>query len=231
MIDSILSFRSKIKEVIILVLFAEKIDNDHNIIVDINDISEKLTENNIIYSKLEISATFKKAALVLLLSKFESFVEEFVEVYAELQVKKCNIRTLERDLYNQLVDGVLLKLEDFKGKEHKRSEQEKYLLQLAQLTSDENCYLFEYKDYFNSKFNYGKHGEKELEKLLSRFGLKEFVKNLDSSFFKTFGSLTNIRNNILHEDVTPSLTTQDIRKYIDLFNKFSDDINAFGIGK
>ena len=73
----------------------------------------------------------------------------------------------------------------------------------------------------NAKFNYGKHGQKEIEKLLTTFGFSKFTKEESTiSFMKKFNSLNAIRNNIIHEDATPSLTNKDVENHFKNISNF-----------
>lgn len=82
----------------------------------------------------------------------------------------------------------------------------------------------------NNKFNYGKHGSKELQSLFSRIGFGDIYARclitVDTSESLTsssankgsvsadIDSLTNIRNNIIHTDANPAaLTRRDVLKY------------------
>lgn len=86
-------------------------------------------------------------------------------------------------------------------------------------------------------FNYGKHGAAEVEKLFKRIGIDRVFESIlvpdetekleDGSVPRMIdvegmvNSLTNIRNNILHQDATPELTTQILRRQCEVFELFA----------
>ena len=72
------------------------------------------------------------------------------------------------------------------------------------------------------RFSIGKHGQKETERIFTKFGLKSFIES--SSFISAFGTINSavaMRNNIIHEGSTPSLTHVDVENYKDAFLEFS----------
>lgn len=72
----------------------------------------------------------------------------------------------------------------------------------------------------------------EIERLLKTFGFKEFVTvDLIKTFFVRFNSLNAIRNNIVHEDATPSLTHQDVKDYLDAVIDFIKELASVGTAK
>ena len=60
-------------------------------------------------------------------------------------------------------------------------------------------------------FNYGKHGQKEIENLFKKHGMMDFIFSQDSQeCLKMLNSLIAIRNNVIHQDASPSITHQTI---------------------
>lgn len=167
-------------------------------------------------------ATFNKAAIILLCAKFETFLESILEEYAFFHLTNSTNKTIYPELQNILVLDIVGKLESVKLNANKRAV---HIDALTQLYKDEECEnLSDYK--IKAKFRGGKHGQKEVEKLLSDFGFG----NLNGEpqiilFFKKFNSLYSIRNNIVHEDATPSLTHTDVQNYMTNIVFFVDKLN------
>ncbi len=186
-------------------------------------------------------ATFSallKAALVLLAGKFEAFCENIMEEYIynlnSLGALSSDIPVAIRAHHS----SVLVKdLDRFIGMgNHERIEIK--LSEVAKLWSPS-----EYAPNVSVRceFSYGKHGEKELIKLFSRIGIPDVfesaavyrkqeslyeqeVVDLKIDFKGTFNSVTNIRNNILHQDESPGLTIDQLREYKSFILAFSSSL-------
>ena len=90
------------------------------------------------------------------------------------------------------------------------------------------------------KFAYGKHGEKELVKLFSPIGIEDVFTEVEVfipgeslgdeltkkkvDFKGVFNSVMHMRNNILHQDASPSLTHESIREYKLAFQGFAEAV-------
>jgi len=100
--------------------------------------------------------------------------------------------------------------------------------------SEEACSILKVE----SKFSFGQHGEAELIKLFEKVGvgdvfevitLSESLETVSTEtpinsvvdFRGIFNSVTNMRNNILHQDASPNLNTDLIRKYRQYFEVFA----------
>lgn len=173
-------------------------------------------------------ATFNKAAIVLLCAKFEAFFENFLDEYAFYHLNNSSNHTLDRCLYDHLVDCILIHLETFKGKPEKRKEGVAKLEVLCGATEIRPINSFQ----IDPKLKFGKHGQGEVQRLLKAFGFSEYViQEKVKSFFITFNSLNSIRNNIIHEDATPSLTHQNVQSYLDSVKQFIDGLKDIAINK
>lgn len=178
----------------------------------------------IIYSKKNQGnvlrySTFNKSALVLLCSKIEAFIESFLDEYAYNQMSILSNKTISRDIFNHIIDQIITDLECTKGKINKRRV---HIDNLVRLCGDEE--IFPINDMkVCSKLKMGKHGQAELERLLRTFGFSQILPELEvSGFFQKFNSLFSIRNNIIHEDATPSLTHNDVQSYLDVMKFFAN---------
>jgi HEPN superfamily RiboL-PSP-like protein len=173
-------------------------------------------------------ATFNKSAIVLLCSKFESYLESSLEEYAYLHLKYSSNKNIDAHIYDSVVEEIIESMEIVKNNRTKLKPQ---LNSLAELCGNAEFSPIDHLSV-NAKFSYGKHGQKEVEKLLKRFGFSAFAKREESShFFKKFNSLNFIRNNIIHEDATPSLTDKDVEKYLDTISNFIVEFDKVAIIK
>jgi hypothetical protein len=199
-------------------IFKDACDEIHILI----DYSQKNKTN------LKRYATFNKAAIVLLCAKFEACLEGFLEEYIYFHIDNSSNLTLNRDIYEHLVDCVIDTIEINRKDITKRGKNIKALTDLCGM--NEVKPLSNYQ--FNSKLKFGKHGQNEVQRLLNSFGFSSYV-GLDESktFFRLFNSLNNIRNNIVHEDATPSLTHQDVKMYLSTVSKFVIGLKDEAIGK
>jgi len=171
-------------------------------------------------------AAFNKAAIVLLCAKFEACLESFLEEYAYYHLNNSSNLTLNRDIFDHLVDCIIDLLEFNKKNKSKRKINIKELTELC--GTSEVKPLSRYP--INSKLRLGKHGQTEVERLLTSFGFALYVDNEETKvFFRSFNSLNNIRNNIVHEDATPSLTHQDVQNYLVVVSKFITGLQTVAI--
>lgn len=166
---------------------------------------------------------FNKAATVLLCAKFESFIENFLDEYAYELICKTTNQTLCEELFEHIIDDIIGHIEATKNNKRKRRQ---HIEKLANLCSnDESASLERYRDHVNSKLKMGKHGQQEVERLLTKFGFSTILgSSTMPEFFQHFNSLNNIRNNIVHEDATPSLTHTDVQNYLSVIDGFVQEI-------
>ena len=180
---------------------------------EIHILIDSAIENETITSKY---ATFNKAAIVLLCGKFESFLETFLEEYGYIHLTRSSNKTLPQAISNHIVDNIINRLEYYKNNKLKRAP---FISELVMLCGDEEVSCSDFR--IDSSFNYGKHGQKEVIRLLNCFGFEQFVNTVETTdFFSRFNSLNNIRNNILHQDSTPSLTHVDVNDFLNSISEF-----------
>lgn len=166
---------------------------------------------------------FNKAATVLLCAKFESFIENFLDEYAYELISKTTNHTLCEELFEHIVDDIIVHLETTKNNKSKRRQHINKLIDLC--SANESASLERYRDHVNSKLKMGKHGQQEIERLLTKFGFSSVLENpAMPEFFQHFNSLNNIRNNIIHEDATPSLTHTDVQNYLSVIDGFVQEV-------
>lgn len=155
---------------------------------------------------------FNKVAIVLLSTKLEVFLEEFIEEHIQRQLKNHTTKTFPQNLKEKYFDNGIILIYERK----KRSEKEKLFNSLITLYSNEDMLISEIKNICPSnKFNYGKHGQKEIESLFSNHGLENLIKKRPiQECLNQMNSLIAIRNNVIHQDATPSLTHNTIEAHI-----------------
>lgn len=177
--------------------------------------------------------TYNKSALLLLLAKFEKVVEEIIEEIVD-HINGLGVNA--KDIPNQIkvYHSILMfeKLKDVVGHDHKLEESIQLFIEVGEIWHSEEKFD---KLKVSSKFNYGKHGEKELIKLFNNIGINNIFKevkvfkNVESlihdnvvevDFKGVLNSVTKIRHNIIHQDATPDLTHIQIGDYTETFRSF-----------
>lgn len=208
---------------------AEQIDSANTFIKALDEVELLLSEaeqaapDKPSANELKV-AVMNKSALLLLTGKFEAFLEgaaeDFVYALNALQAKGRFVpaRILAEHSLHALRDA----------EQRLRNGQVEELRTLfthlgRRWTDIEPCADI----VIPCKFNYGKHGDGEITRLFKRVGFDDIFATVvvsDSSevyediaaqtldIKGTVNSLTNIRNNILHQDATPELTTTSLRK-------------------
>lgn len=190
-------------------------------LVEVNILITYATRNT---SNINKYATFNKSAIILLCAKFEAFVEEFLEEYAYECCNRTTNKSIDSPLMNHILDCLISNLDNVKNNTARRRP---VLNQISSLVESSTNPMNGFT--VDSKFSFGKHGQRELTKLLTKFGYKTFNETKTTEgFYRLFNSLFNIRNNIIHEDATPTLTHRNVRSYKDLLEKFVEDIDNLG---
>ncbi|MDP8212121.1 MAG: HEPN domain-containing protein [Candidatus Zapsychrus exili] len=181
-----------------------------------------------------------KSALLLLIAKFEAFVVNIICEYIVL-INKLNLGT--RHIPTALkLKHTFSKIGnvDYLKHPHKTTEAIKIFQDIGLLWIKEKKFN---KLQIDSKFSFGKHGSKEIDNLFHETGLHDIFSNikiykktssaLGSShnekidFKGMLNSVVCIRNGIIHEDATPSLTHLDINEYTTRFMQFSYKLTIF----
>ncbi|WP_432799925.1 MAE_28990/MAE_18760 family HEPN-like nuclease [Poriferisphaera sp. WC338] len=166
-----------------------------------------------------------KAAFLLLVGKFEAYIENLVEEFVfainSLELRAAHVpERLLAEHSVQIVKNVKDHLNN--GKLEKVNSM---FIDLSRYWAEiEPCNSLN----ISNKFSYGKHGEKELIKMFKRCGIEsifdeivlydpqeKYDSNEDSvlDIKGIFNSITNMRNNILHQDETPTLTVGNVKYY------------------
>ena len=184
---------------------------------------------------------YLKSALLLLVSKFEAFLENSILDYnSEINNLKLTNDKIPTALKINHVSNFFdeKKITEKMKHKHKYNEVCEELGELSKLFATSNNFS---SIKISNKFNYGKHGGDEVEKLFEKIGLDEIfnkitifndVKTMDTmdnesekqkvDFKGEINSITLIRNNILHQDTDRmSFTIKELTGYRNHFKQFS----------
>lgn len=193
-------------------------------LISFDDFYSALEEVDILVNEASINEgndkypTFNKSAIVLMCTKFEAFIEGVLEEYASWTLLNVFNNALNDGFKLHLENMVLTEIDKTKVNKAKKQQNVRKLLELH--GEDRILGIMKYK--FDNNFNYGKHGSKELIKLLTKFGIESI---LDDDFKSKFDGLNGIRNNIIHQDSTPTLTHIDVHTYMLEFKGFAYKVN------
>lgn len=215
-LDSFKNFNNALEEVSLLIELASEFEN----------LSNKY-------------AALNKSGLLLLTAKFEVFVEDVVREYIEeINLMKLTLPLISNHLKMKhsitRIKEIIEIIENPK-KDEKRIE---IFKEIAKLWSEQEHEVFDDLNIPN-KFNYGKHGSKELEKLFRNIEIENIFETiiiytdkedsiLDSAeeidLKAIINNITNLRNKISHQDQTPNITHKDLKEFVDHLNRFSKDL-------
>lgn len=154
---------------------------------------------------------FNKSAVILLLTKFENFIETFLEEHSYYVLEKHTSFTIPDKMKVQYIVNAIEKATRFPD----NTKKAKVIEKLKCLSSEKGTKLDVLKDYRpRTTFDYGKHGSKEITKMFQIHALDDFIANSEvTMILQGLDSLIAIRNNIIHQDATPSLTHKDIEQH------------------
>jgi hypothetical protein len=183
-----------------------------------------------------VCSALNKAGLVLLSGKFEAFAESIAEDYVfrinEVCARVSDIPLVLRVQHTLNSIGKIDRLNAFERRDD-----------IAELFGE----IGRFWDggtrppqlNIDCKFSYGKHGEKELRNLFRIIGVQDVFELVgvhpseapeveigQMDFKGVFNSMTNIRNNILHQDATPTLTTEDVITLSASLSRFAITLDA-----
>lgn len=164
-----------------------------------------------------VVTALNKAALILLAAKFENFLENLVESYVffinQSNFPRNNLPIQIR--YNHFRDKLTPLIKDNSLSMEKTDN---LCREIAEFFSNQGAEI-----NISSKFNYGKHGSNEIERLMRRIGVQDIfccfmpidkTETVEIDIAADIDSMTYIRNNIIHGDADPALSTEQIRGYI-----------------
>lgn len=163
---------------------------------------------------------FIKASVVLLSTKFEVFLEEFIDEHSRMVLAGHTNATISTELKNKYIDTAV----DMVRETNNRTKKNQYLSMVSKLLTNSGESISTFSSIRPStKFSFGKHGQKEVEALFERHGLKTFITSEPiRNSLQIMNSLFSIRNNVIHEDASPTLTHQTINDHKDNIMHFVD---------
>ena len=163
---------------------------------------------------------FIKASVVLLSTKFEVFLEEFIDEHSRMVLAGHTNATIPTELKNKYIDTAV----DMVRETNNRTKKNQYLSMVSKLLTNSGESISTFSSIRPStKFSFGKHGQKEIEALFERHGLKTFITSEPiRNSLQIMNSLFSIRNNVIHEDASPTLTHQTINDHKDNIMHFVD---------
>lgn len=184
----------------------------------IDDFYDKIKEVDILieYSKHNQKDViryqlFNKIAEVLLTTKFECFIEAFFEEHAERMLRGHTPNTIPIVIKHNYIDHAANQIIGT----NKRKMKDTALAGLMALFDKTQTNLVNAKSIQPPvKFNYGKHGQKEIETLFKIHGMETFIMCRESqAFLNQYNSCIAIRNNIIHQDASPTLSHQNVAEH------------------
>lgn len=198
----------------------------------INDFDSKISEVRLLLSYAQKNSKnltryqmFIKVSIILLVTKFESFIEDFLDEHSSQVIKGHTNRTLPVGMRQSYALSAIEKANQAPQAEKKeRCIEDISLLWLGEEKKIDT--LMTYRPAV--KFKLGKHGQDELMRIFALNGLKDYLLLEDTKkILRQIDSLLAIRNNIIHEDASPSITHQDVDKYVDGIDKFVKDLYIY----
>lgn len=209
----------------------------------VEDFNESLSEVRIILRRAEKSQAKRKeydicikSALLFLVAKFEAFLENLVSDYIQIIENK---ELCPADLPDVLKLHYADKLINDKFISELRNHKPSALRTITRLS--QFCMGQEAVNSIDidTSFDYGKHGQKAINKLFSRIGIEDIFSTCTIYEMREtltgntrvyidivgdINALTNHRNRILHTDITPSVTHQQINAYHKHLAQFSKKV-------
>ncbi len=180
----------------------------------------------------------KKSALLLLTAKFENFVETVAEDY----INKINMLNITSDKIPDilLLNHTFQALEEVEKIKHKQEKVKNTFKELSLIWSETNKPV---ALKITCKFNYGSHGEKQLKKLFTTIGIDDIFSEVkvlqkqetllaneeeeEIDIKESFNSVTGLRNNIIHQDASPSIGIESVEQYKEHLKLFAEELICY----
>lgn len=199
----------------------DSINQIRNNISEINTILNYAQQNLLDIQKYQM---FNKIAVVLLCTKFEVFLEDFMDEHSRMVIQGHTNITIPAIIKDSYIDTAISIASSIKNKATRKG----YLQSLMTLLKNDGSSIAGLMNIRPStKFAYGKHGQKEIESMFERHGLSSFIKSVNAqNDLRLMNSLFSIRNNVIHEDASPGLTHQTIESHRDNIMDFVDLIET-----
>lgn len=178
--------------------------------------SASKNEKNELYYK-----AINKSAILLLAAKFEAFIENIVEEFiSKLNAKNLINRLIPDDIKLQHSFMQVDQITTYRTNRAHYDKAKDCLINLSNLWAPHDIHFADLK--LPAKFDYGTHGEKEIKRLFCVIGIDDIFAQTELAMGVSdridirgkINSMTHIRNNIIHEDATPSLTHIEINDFL-----------------
>lgn len=164
---------------------------------------------------------FNKIAIILLVTKFEVFIESFFEEHLNRQLKSLTLETFPEQMRYAYLESAICKMNEFGKKTNKKDPLAKELSKLYQFSGGNLSCIKTIAPSTN--FPNGKHGQKDLSRLFGNHGLNGFITRTDiNSLFSQINSCIGIRNSVIHQDAAPTLTHQDVQNHKKTMQDFAN---------
>jgi len=231
------AFFDSLLQVEVLIIESEKHENTDGTLSP-----EDEKERNLKYQ------TFLKVSLLLLTTKFESFIENIVTEYIE-KINNLNLKAKDIPVSLKYSHSLFTINQSFKfsGKEDNKispisdNTALKFFETTSNLWTSKQTIFNQLK--VSNKFNYGKHGSDELLKLFKNIGIDDIFATIliqrdlptvsgvvkDTIDFKeVFDGITKFRNLITHHDATPPLTLPMLKdNYLFSLKEFTINLTTY----
>lgn len=201
-------------------------------IESVNDFKGNLVEVDILvkYSQANIRVLdkyklFNKTAIILLCTYFEVFVEAFISEHVDVMKACFKSDNLPQYMKDNYIDDTFKALKEV-AYPSKKQKPLKALFRLHDSIPSDMGLINDLT--LDMKYSFGKHGQDDTERLFKKFGFERFVVSpAFQTSFKKINSAICIRNNIIHEGSTPSLTHNDIMTYKNSFLLFANGLEQY----
>lgn len=210
-----------------------------------NDFYEALEEVDVFISLAKDNnqddkkrSLFLKSGILFLGTKIECFLEDIVEEYIykleqlELTSEKLPEAIVLSAIHFHFSESMMSKIKQ------KKPACREELIKIYHLLENRDPIN---KINIDTKFSYGKHGSGVVAALFERIGVEDIFdrckvivseesmlsdekQDIDINIKSEVDSLTGIRNGIIHENKSPSISEERLEKYVDNFKIFVRNI-------
>lgn len=182
---------------------------------------------------------YNKLTILLLTAKLEAFFESIVEEYIDLLKSNRIIsgrlpRCMKEEHIFHAIDNIQ------KAFKHEKIENIKTELDTMIGLLEPNKEVERLN--IEAKFNYGKHGQKEVVKLFKKLNINDIFSHVIITEVKegliedevinidvkgTINKLTELRNKIMHEDFAPEITHVQNRQEMEKLKEFTKKLEIY----
>lgn len=195
----------------------DSIDNFTDSLREVDTLLEYAKKNTKTPEKYQL---FNKIAIILLVTKFEVFIENFFEEHLNRQLNSLTKEMFPEQQRYAYLESAISKMNEFGQKTNKKEPLAKELSKLYQSSGGNLSSIRVIAPSTN--FPNGKHGQKDMNRLFENHGLKDFISRAEIvSLFGHINSCIGIRNSVIHQDAAPTLTHQEVAKHKKTMQEFA----------